>query len=93
MHIGICTIHLQLVDSRSLKDKRRIIKSLKDKVRHKFNVSIAEIDGLDKWQWATLGVACVSNDSRFTNSVLSKVVDLINGIYSVELLDYEIEVQ
>jgi uncharacterized protein YlxP (DUF503 family) len=93
MHVGVCTIHIRLLESDSLKDKRRVVKSIKDRVRNKFNVSIAEIDGLDKWQWATLGVACVSNDSRFTNSVLSNVVEFINGIGMAELVDYEIDIQ
>ena len=92
MHTGVCTFHLRLLESRSLKEKRRIIKSIKDRVRNKFNVSIAEIGGLDKWQWAELGVACISNDVRFTNSVLSNVVEFINSIYTVELVDYEIEI-
>ena len=93
MHIGVCTLHLRLSENRSLKEKRRVIKSIKDKVRNKFNVSIAEIDGLDKWQWATLGVACVSNDNRFVNSVLSNVVDFVSEMRLAELMDYEIEIQ
>ena len=93
MHIGICTLHLRLLESGSLKEKRRTIKSIKDRIRSKFNVSIAEIDGLDKWQWATLGVVCVSNDARFADSLLSNVVNFINGIHQVELIDYEIEIQ
>jgi uncharacterized protein YlxP (DUF503 family) len=93
MHIGICTLHLRLLESHSLKEKRRAIKSIKDRIRNKFNVSIAEIDKLDRWQRATLGVACVSNDARLTNSTLSNIVDFINEIHTVELLDYEIEIQ
>ena len=93
MHVGICILHLRLLEAYSLKDKRRTIKSIKDRVRNKFNVSIAEIDALDKWQWATLGVACVSNDTRFTNSLLSKVVDFVDEARLVELVDYEIEIQ
>ena len=93
MHIGICTLHLRLLESGSLKEKRRAVKSIEDRVRNKFNVSIAEIDGLDKWQWATLGVACVSNDARFVNSMLSSIVDFINGMRLAELVDYEIEIQ
>ena len=93
MHVGICTLHLRLLENHSLKEKRRTIKSIKDRTRNKFNVSIAEIDGQDKWQWATLGVACVSNDARFANSVLSKVVDFIDSVYLVELVDYEMEIQ
>ena len=93
MHVGICTLHLRLSENHSLKEKRSTIKSIKDRTRNKFNVSIAEIDGQDKWQWATLGVACVSNDARFANSMLSKVVDFIDSVYLVELVDYEMEIQ
>jgi len=93
LHVGICTFHLRLFEGRSLKEKRRIVKSIKDRIRAKFNVSIAEIGELDKWQLATLGIACVSNDARFANSVLSNVVDFINGVHQVELVDYEIEIQ
>ena len=93
MHIGVCTLYLRLLESHSLKEKRRVIKSIKDRVRNKFNVSISEIDELDKWQWATLGVACISNDARFANSVLSKIVDFVDGIHLVELVDCEVQIQ
>jgi hypothetical protein len=54
---------------------------------------VAEVDDQQLWQLATLGVCCVSNDSRYTNEVLSKVADfIINGRFEVEILDYEIEV-
>jgi uncharacterized protein YlxP (DUF503 family) len=93
MHIGACTLRLRLLESCSLKEKRRVVKSIKDRVRSEFNVSIAEIDGLDKWQWTTLGVACVSNDARHANSILSNVVNFISGMSLAELVDYEIEIQ
>ncbi len=80
-------------ENSSLKDKRRVIKSITTRVRAKFNVSIAEVDNQDRWQLATLGVCLVSNDQRYTNAVLSKVVDLVvNGRFEVEMLDYEIEI-
>ena len=93
MHVGVCTLHLRLAGSHSLKEKRRIVKSIKDRVKSRFNVSIAEVDTLDSWQRATLGVACVSNDLTFTNSVLSNVVNFINDMRLAELVDYHIEVQ
>jgi len=93
MHVGVCTLYLRLLDSRSLKEKRRVIKGIKDRVRSRFNVSIAEIDGLDKWQRATLGVACVSNDARSANSILSNVVSFVDGMHAAELVDYEIEIE
>ena len=62
-------------------------------MKNKFNVSVAEVDDHDLWQSATLGICCVSNDRRFTNEVLSKVVDfIVDGRFEVEILDYEIEI-
>lgn len=91
MNIGLLQFELFIPCANSLKSKRRILKSLKDKIRKKFNVSIAEVGGLDKWQRAKFAVACVSSDKKFTNSVLSKVVNLIDAQSGAELIDYLIE--
>lgn len=70
-----------------------MLKSITSRISSKFNVSVAEVDDHDLWQLATLGVCCVSNDGRYTNQVLSKVVDFItSGRFEVEILDYEIEI-
>ena len=93
MIIGTCKIKLHLPYSHSLKGKRRTIKSLLERVRARLNVSIAEIDNQDKWQLATLGVACVSNDKRVANQVISKAVNLItNSKTEAQLVDYEVEI-
>ncbi len=69
------------------------MKSITTRVGSKFNVSVAEVDDQSLWQLATLGICCVSNNSRYTNEVLSKVVDfIINSRFEVEILDYEIEI-
>ena len=70
-----------------------MLKSITARVRNKFNVSVAEIDDHELWQLATLGICHVSNNKRFTNEVLSKVVDFIaNGRSEIEMLNYEIEI-
>jgi len=93
MNVGVCKINLRLPENSSLKGKRQVLKSITARVRNKFNVSVAEIDNHDRWQLATIGICCVSNDNRFTNEVLSRVVDfVINGHFEVEILDYEIEI-
>jgi len=93
MNIGVCRVSFRLPENLSLKGKRRVLKSITTRVRSKFNVSVAEVDDQNLWQLATLGICCVSNDKRYTNEVLSKVVDLIvNGRFDVEILDYEIEI-
>ena len=93
MNVGVCKIRLRLPENLSLKGKRRVLKSIITRVENKFNVSVAEVDDQDLWQLATLGVSCVSNDKRYTNEVLSKVVDfIVNSRFEVEMLDYEIEI-
>ncbi len=93
MNVGACKINLRLPENSSLKGKRQVLKSITARVQNKFNVSVAEIDNHDRWQLATIGICCVSNDNRYTNEVLSKVVDfVINSRFEVEILDYEIEI-
>lgn len=91
MTVGTCRIELRLAGNRSLKGKRRVIKSLKDRIRGRFNVSVAEVDRLNEWQRATLGIACVSNDSRFVDETLAKVVNLIEIETDALIVDYEID--
>jgi uncharacterized protein YlxP (DUF503 family) len=68
--IGVLTLELHIEDSRSLKDKRHVVKSLKDRLRERFNVAVAEIDHLDSWQNSVLAVVTVSNDRVFAEQVL-----------------------
>lgn len=92
MNVGVCKISLRLPENLSLKGKRRVLKSITTRVGSKFNVSVAEVDDQNLWQLATLGICCVSNNKRYTNEVLSKVVDfIVDGRFEVEILDYEIE--
>jgi uncharacterized protein YlxP (DUF503 family) len=93
MNVGVCRVKLRFPENLSLKGKRQILKSITTRLRNRFNVSVAEVDDHELWQLATLGICYVSNDSRFTNEVLSKVVDfIVNGRFDLEILDCEIEV-
>ena len=93
MNVGVCKIELRLPGNMSLKGKRRVLKSIATRVKNKFNVSIAEVDNQELWQLASLGICYVSNNSRYTNEVLSKVMDfVVNGRFEVEVLNYEIEI-
>ena len=74
MIIGIGTIYLRANWVHSLKEKRMIVKSITAKVRNKFNVSIAEVENQDIHQSIVLGIASVSNDSRYANSVIQNVL-------------------
>jgi uncharacterized protein YlxP (DUF503 family) len=93
MNVGVCKLRLRLPENMSLKGKRQVLKSIITQLRNRFNVSIAEVDDQQLWQLATLGVCFISNDRRYTNEVLSKVVNFItNGRFEIEMLDYEIEI-
>lgn len=91
MFVGICTVELHIPDSGSLKGKRQVIKSIKDRIRQNYNVSIAEIDGHDLWQRVVLGIACIGSEKGYINGILDRIVGLLQGNHSVELLKYNIE--
>ena len=91
MVVGLLQLWIRVPDAMSLKDKRRAIKSIKDRIANRFNVSVAEVGLLDSRRQAQLGVAMVSNDSSFAQSCLSKVVNLVRRMVKLELLDYSIE--
>ncbi|MBS1125413.1 MAG: uncharacterized protein H6Q97_94 [Nitrospirae bacterium] len=92
MFIGVCTIEMHIPESGSLKTKRHSLKSLKDRIRAKFNVSVAEVDDNDLWQKASLAVAAVSNDKSHLNQTLDHVLNLVRSVPDVSLLDYHIEI-
>ncbi len=91
MIVGILTIQVAINDAFSLKDKRRVIKSLRERLGNKYNISIAEVDYNDVMRSSLLAIAMVGNDSRFINSALSKIVDAVGRISRLSLVDYTIE--
>lgn len=88
MVVGTLQLDLTIPCADSLKAKRMVLRSLKDRVRQRFNVSIAEVDENDQWQSALLAVVVVSNDRRFANQVLSKVVDFVKQSRDFVVEDY-----
>jgi uncharacterized protein YlxP (DUF503 family) len=88
--VGTIELHLPGVDS--LKGKRHVLKGLKDRVRTRFEVAVAEVDHHDIWQRATLAVACVSHDSRHANEVVSKAMDFIVGNDDGSVIDTTVEI-
>lgn len=81
--IGVLTLEIYVEHSHSLKDKRQVIKSLKDRLRDRFNVSVAEIGHLDSWQSSAVSVVTVANDRTFAEKVLQAAeqhsADLLGG--------------
>ncbi len=92
MPVAILSLGLALPEAHSLKEKRRILKSVKDRIRREFNVSIAEMDLQDVWQSARLAVAAISPDKRFAEAVAAKVVDFLRSERQLVLVSYEVEV-
>ncbi len=91
MIVGLLSLELHLPESNSLKSKRMIIKSLKDRIRNKFNVSIAEVDANDLWQRSVLGVACVANETKIINAILNEVRNIVLDTPSIQLIDSSME--
>ncbi|RME37361.1 MAG: DUF503 domain-containing protein [Planctomycetota bacterium] len=91
MIVGVLSVDLSIAEARSLKDKRRVILGLKDRLRHHFNVSVAEVDHLDAPQRCRLGIATVSRESRTLHARLDKLVEAIRRTRGLSLIDYSRE--
>ena len=89
--IGVLTLELRLEGSHSLKEKRHVVQSLKDRLRHKFNVSVAEIDHQDLWQRATLSAVTVSSARENAEKVLRGVEDEAAGMVGSALVEATVE--
>lgn len=93
MIVGVLRVELSLPGSNSLKDKRRLLRSLLDRLHQSFNVSAAEIDHQDNWRKAEVAVSCVSNEAAHANSVLSKVLTLVERETEMVLTGVEMELR
>jgi hypothetical protein len=86
-------MELFLPDSHSLKAKRQVARSVATRIRNQFNVTVAEADDNDLWQRLTLGICCLSNDTKHANEILSNIVAFVEKSRDdLELLDYETEI-
>jgi len=92
MIIGILSLDVRVASSNSLKDKRRVIKSLTTRIRNSFNVSISEVNCQDLWQRSELGVAFLTTEVRFAQSVLAKIVDFVERHKDIIVIDSKIEI-
>lgn len=91
MVVGTCKVVLMIDDAFSLKEKRHIVKSIIERVKSRFNASISEVDMNDKWQRATLGIACVSNEAGHADSMLANIVNFIENDGRAMMTDYSTE--
>ena len=89
--VALGTVEIHLPDVGSLKGKRHALKGLKQKLRQRFEISVAEVDHQDSWQRATLALACVSGDSRHANEVISKAMDFLEDNVDGYVTDVHVE--
>ncbi len=92
MVVGSLKIELRLTDNRSLKGKRKVVRSMVDKVKSRFNVSIAEVGSNDKWQKIELGISAVGNDRRHIDSSLNHILSFLESLYLAEIVHTEMEI-
>ncbi|MBI4388598.1 MAG: DUF503 domain-containing protein [Nitrospinae bacterium] len=91
MKVGCCSIKFFLHGNRSLKEKRRIAKSIKDRLKNTFNVSVAEIGDLDAWQSLHLGIVAVGSDGPYLEGLMNQVVDFIDNMNLAEMTDCQVK--
>ncbi len=91
MVVAVVQLTLFIPDNNSLKGKRKVVKSLIEKVRHRFEASAAEVDDNDLWQKATIGVALVGNDARLLTTRLDQISTFIENQHLAEIVDSRVE--
>jgi uncharacterized protein YlxP (DUF503 family) len=93
MNAGIFKIKIHIPENHSLKEKRRIVKSLMARLRNQYNISIAEVDDHDLWQIATIGISCISNSNNHVDQIISNIIKYIEQNYpELEIVNHEIEI-
>jgi len=92
MVVGTLKIEFMLFDNRSLKGKRKVVRSMVDKVKSRFNVSIAEVGSNDKWQKIELGISAVGNDRRHIDASLNHILDFLDALYLAQIVNTEMDI-
>lgn len=91
MFVAVLRFELFVPESASLKSKRMVLNSIKQRIRNKFNVSVAEIDNNDKWQRISLGVSMISNERKFIEKAMSEIVKMMDNDNRIEILKHLLE--
>ena len=90
-HIGILIVSVHIPSAQSLKEKRMVLKSLKDRARSQFNASVDELGDQDKWQTANLGFAMIGNDNRYINGTLDNIFSFVESCGCLTVCEHRIE--
>ena len=92
LYLGVLQFSLEIPHSASLKDKRSVVRRLKDTLRRQFNISISEFDDLDSWSVATLGAVMAGSDVQYMNAALDKLIDVLDNDRDAVLIDHQLEI-
>lgn len=93
MHLGVCTLTFRLASNDSLKGKRRIVRSLSERLQQRFNLAIAEVGEQDSWKILVLGIVCVSNKANHTSEMLDAALSYMERLHlEMELINVQREV-
>jgi uncharacterized protein YlxP (DUF503 family) len=89
MTVGLLQVELHVPDAQSLKDKRSVVKSLKDQLRGRFNIAVAEVDANEKWQRATVGISAIGDDRACVERLLRQVTEWLRMTHVAQLIRVE----
>ena len=89
LYVVQCILDLHVADCQSLKDKRRVIKSMKQRLKNRYNISVCEFGDLSLWQRTQLGIVTCGNDRTIVDSTINTVINFIEHVHAVTLLDVE----
>jgi uncharacterized protein YlxP (DUF503 family) len=92
MPVGLLTLELHIADAQSLKDKRQVLRGLKDRLRAHFNVAVAELDFEDTWQRSVVGVVTLSNEAHHVEEALQKVLAEADNILGPMMVSHAVEI-
>ena len=92
MVVGTLRIEFRIQDNHSLKGKRKVVRSMVDRLKHRFNASVAEVGSNDNWQKIELGLCAVGNDRRHIESTLGNIVSFVDSLYLAEIIHVESEI-
>lgn len=92
MIIGICTCEIYIFNANSLKSKRSVVKSIIEKSKNRFNISIAEVGENDKWQKSIVAFSTISNDQRLVEETIEKVINFFDSYSEIEIISIKREI-
>ncbi|MFZ4616090.1 MAG: DUF503 domain-containing protein [Rectinemataceae bacterium] len=93
MVVSLIQIIFEIPESSSLKDKRSVVSSAKERIRRKFRVSCAEVDLLDSLRFAQIGAALVSNSREFGETVMNRILSFVEGELALKVHDSQIHTE